>query len=62
MIQVSSRGYLKAPNRNTWIRWSVMIATMKLEPQPWIARRNQPRYCSWFKYSRLVHASLAAGT
>ena len=40
--QVISRGYLCAPKRKTWIMWSVITATMALEPQKWTARRNQP--------------------
>ncbi len=45
-IQVSSRGYLKAPKRKTWTMWTSTRATMKFEPQPCIARRNQPSGCS----------------
>ena len=42
-IQVNSRGYLKAPNRNTCVMWMAMMLTMKLEPQKCSARRYQPR-------------------
>ena len=44
--QVISRGYLCAPNRNTWIMWSVITATMALEPQKCSARRYQPNGAS----------------
>ena len=39
---VSSRGYLWAPHRKTWIMCSVITMTMAFEPQKWIARRYQP--------------------
>src|SRR5215469_15048778 len=61
-IQVSCRGYLYAPNRNTWQKWISTTATMKLEPQPCTARRYHPRVTSWLRCCRLFHASAAEGT
>ena len=45
-IQVSSRGYLCAPHKKTWIMWSVITATMAFEPQKCIARRYHPNDAS----------------
>src|SRR6516164_10391622 len=61
-IQVSCRGYLYAPNRNTWQKWMSTTATMKSEPQPCTARRYQPRVTSWLRCWRLFQASAAEGT
>ncbi len=38
------------------------MATMKFEPHPCIARRNQPKGCSKFRTWRLRKASSADGT
>ena len=48
-IHVSSRGYLWAPQRKTWIMCSVMTATIALEPQKCTARRNHPNGAWKFK-------------
>src|SRR5215831_16840448 len=49
---VSSRGYLCAPHRNTWIMCSVMIATIALLPQKCIPRKNQVFLWGAHKYPR----------
>ena len=42
--------------------WISTTATMKFEPQPCIARRNQPSGSCWFSTCRLFQASPAEGT
>src|SRR4029453_8948779 len=41
-IHVSSRGYLWAPQRKTWIMCNVMTATIALQPHKWTAGSNHP--------------------
>src|SRR6202023_1440156 len=62
LTHVSSRGYLYAPNKNVCTRCKLMMATMKMEPQLWTARKNAPRNCWLLRYCRLGHASFAEGT
>ena len=41
--------------------WMSTMATMKSEPQPCMARRNQPSLTLWSRNWRLFHAWLAVG-
>ena len=61
IIQVSSRGYLNAPNRNTCAMCTSTSATMKFEPQPCSARRNQPSGIAVSSWTSVVQALFAAG-